>query len=231
MGQIRCSLEAKLAPALLGVMALILCLAVGARAGPVGERHLQATDTTAALRDSDHRPQVRVTVWYPAAPDAVDRRIDLRPPGHPLFLIGAVAPDAPFVDARARPVILFSHGFGGTARMMGWFGTALARAGYIVVAVDHPGNNGLDKMTIAGAVMPWDRVQDLRGSVLIPPRPARRHESSEKGNDYRHDTKLPRSPPVLGAPDERSFLGTISCPRGNLSRTRAWGVGVLVRHW
>lgn len=165
MGQIRCSLEAKLAPALLGVMALILCLAVGARAGPVGERHLQATDTTAALRDSDHRPQVRVTVWYPAAPDAVDRRIDLGPPGHPLFLIGAVAPDAPFVDARARPVILFSHGFGGTARMMGWFGTALARAGYIVVAVDHPGNNGLDKMTIAGAVMPWDRVQDLRAAL------------------------------------------------------------------
>jgi predicted dienelactone hydrolase len=26
--------------------------------------------------------------------------------------------------------------------MMGWLGTALARAGYLVIAVDHPGNNG-----------------------------------------------------------------------------------------
>ena len=165
MSQFRCNLVARRAPALLGVVAMVLCLAQGSWAGPVGERHLQASDATAALRDADHRPQVRVTVWYPAAPDAVEQRIDLGPPGHPLFLIGAVAPDASFVDAKARPVILFSHGFGGAARMMGWFGTALARAGYIVVAVDHPGNNGVDKMTIAGAVMPWDRVQDLRAAL------------------------------------------------------------------
>ena len=62
-------------------------------------------------------------------------------------------------------MILFSHGFGGTARMMGWFGTALARAGYVVIAVDHPGNNGLDQMTAAGAVLPWDRAQDLRAAL------------------------------------------------------------------
>jgi predicted dienelactone hydrolase len=36
---------------------------------------------------------------------------------------------------------------------MGWFGTALAEAGYIVVSVDHPGNNGIDEMTVRGAVL------------------------------------------------------------------------------
>jgi predicted dienelactone hydrolase len=146
-------------------LAISLCLAVAAHAGPVGERHLATTDATAALRNADGTARVRVTVWYPAAADAVEQRIDIGPPGHPLFQVGAVAADAPFADARPRPVILFSHGFGGTARMMGWFGTALARAGYVVVAVDHPGNNGLDKMTVAGALLTWDRAQDLRAAL------------------------------------------------------------------
>jgi len=153
---------------LLGVAILaaaVLGLATASRAGPVGERHLVTTDATAALRDAQHRPQVRVTVWYPAAEGAVEQRIDLGPPGRPLFLVGAVAQDAAFADDRRRPVILFSHGFGGAARMMGWFGTALARDGYVVVAVDHPGNNGIDKMTAAGAILTWDRVQDLRAAL------------------------------------------------------------------
>ena len=148
---------------------VILAAAVGSRAaasraGPVGERHLTTTDVTAALRDAEHRPDVRVTVWYPAAQGAVEQRIDL-PPGHPMFRVGAVSSGAAFADDRRRPVILFSHGFGGTARMMGWFGIPLARAGYVVVAVDHPGNNGADKMTVPGAIMPWDRAQDLRAAL------------------------------------------------------------------
>jgi predicted dienelactone hydrolase len=80
-------------------------------------------------------------------------------------VVGAVAADAPFADARKRPVILFSHGYGGTARMMGWFGVPLARAGYVVVAVDHPGNNGLDKMTTPGALLWWTRAQDLAAAL------------------------------------------------------------------
>lgn len=147
------------------VLAAALCgFAAASRAGPVGERHLTTTDATAALRDAEHRPQVRVTVWYPAAQGAVEQRIDL-PPGRPLFTVGAVAPDAAFADNRPRPVILFSHGFGGSARMMGWFGIPLARAGYVVVAVDHPGNNGADKMTVPGAIMSWERAQDLRAAL------------------------------------------------------------------
>ena len=150
---------------LIMLVAAAFSFAGASHAGPVGERHLITADATAALRDAQHRSQLRVTVWYPAAAGAVEERIDIGPPGHPLFRVGAVAPGAPFADDRRRPVILFSHGFGGTARMMGWFGTALARAGYVVVAVDHPGNNGLDRMTAAGAVLLWDRAQDLRAAL------------------------------------------------------------------
>ena len=44
---------------------------------------------------------------------------------------------------------------------MAWFGTALARHGYVVIAVDHPGNNGRDPMTVGGAVLSWERPGDL----------------------------------------------------------------------
>jgi predicted dienelactone hydrolase len=147
---------------LLVVAAALAALAGAARAEAVGERHLTAVQPSAALRDADHRTQLRVTVWYPAPDNVEEASLDIGPPGQPLFLVGSAAADAPFLDVRRRPVILFSHGFGGTARMMAWFTTNLARAGYIVVAVDHPGNNGLDKMTAPGAIMFWDRPEDLR---------------------------------------------------------------------
>lgn len=150
---------------LLALSGVLAALAGAARAETVGERHLTTDQPTAALRDAEHRTTLRITVWYPAADGVEERSLDLGPPGKPLFLVGSAAPDAPFVDTKRRPVILFSHGFGGTARMMGWFTTNLARAGFVVVAVDHPGNNGLDKMTAPGAVMFWDRPEDLRAAL------------------------------------------------------------------
>lgn len=133
---------------------------------PVGEIHRLATERTASLRDAQHRSELRITVWYPAAADAVESPLVIGPPGRPLFDVGAVAPNAAFAeDSLQRPVILLSHGFGGTAGIMGWFGIALARSGYIVIAVDHPGNNGVDEMTVAGARLWWDRAEDLRSAL------------------------------------------------------------------
>jgi predicted dienelactone hydrolase len=154
---------------LLAAAATALSLAAAAHAEdyPVGERHLTATNPTAALRDADHKPQVRVTVWYPAAGGSEEKSLDLGPANQPLFFVGAAAPDAEFADTRRRPVILFSHGFGGTARIMAWFTTVLAQQGYVVIAVDHPGNNGIDKMTVAGATMFWDRPGDLQAALDV----------------------------------------------------------------
>jgi len=131
----------------------------------VGERHLEASNPTAALRDAEHRPTVHVTVWYPAAEGAAERSLDIGPPGRALFFVGEAAPDAAFADDRRRPVILFSHGYGGSARMMAWFTTVLAQQGYVVIAVDHPGNSSVDKMTVAGAALFWDRVGDLQAAL------------------------------------------------------------------
>ena len=145
------------------ILAILLsALAVEtAAAATVGERHLVAHEASAALRNASHDDILRITVWYPAAPDAVEAPLDVGPPGKPNFTSGSAAPNADFEDARLRPVILLSHGFGGSARIMGWFGTALARHGYVVIAVDHPGNNARDPMTIGGAVLFWERPGDL----------------------------------------------------------------------
>ncbi len=148
----------------LALLAITLA-ASAAAASPVGERDLTTIEPSAAVRDAAHSEALRVTVWYPAAPGAVEVPLNIGPPGHPLFTPGSAAPSAPFADAMRHPVILFSHGFGGTARIMAWFGTALARAGYVVVAVDHPGNNARDKMTVPGAILFWERPGDLAAAL------------------------------------------------------------------
>ena len=130
----------------------------------VGEVHGVAHTASAAIRDAERSDQVRYTVWYPAQADAKEAPITIGPPGKPLFEVGSSAADAPVATGR-WPVLLLSHGNGGTARMMGWFGTALARAGYVVVAVDHPGNNGMDAMTAAGSILMWNRVDDLSAAL------------------------------------------------------------------
>ncbi len=151
--------------AALAVSALSFATGAQAQDQPVGERHLETTNPTATLRDADHKPAVRITVWYPAAEGSEEKSLDIGPPGQPMFLVGSAAPNAAFADTRRHPVILFSHGFGGTAQMMGWFTTVLAQQGYVVIAVDHPGANGLDKMTVAGATMFWDRPGDLEAAL------------------------------------------------------------------
>src|ERR1700683_2593636 len=85
-----------------------------AAAANVGERHLVAHEASAALRNASHDDDLRITGLYPAAPGAVEAPLDIGPPGKPLFTPGSAAPDAAFEDTRLRPVVLLSHGFGGT---------------------------------------------------------------------------------------------------------------------
>jgi predicted dienelactone hydrolase len=146
------------------VFAALLCAGTSVYATTVGELHRTTTTSTAAIRDAKHSDVLRMTVWYPAAADAVETPLLVGPPGQPLFDAGRAAADAQFAAGR-HPVILLSHGFGGSARIMAWFGTALARAGDVVIAVDHPGNNGRDPMTMAGGLLVWERAVDLKAAL------------------------------------------------------------------
>jgi len=108
---------------------------------------------------------LRAMIWYPAAADAREEPQWFGPPVIPYFSAGSAAPDAAPAMGPRRPLILLSHGFGGTASGLGWLGTALAVHGFIAVAVDHPGNNALEDSTVEGSSLFWLRAVDLSAVI------------------------------------------------------------------
>lgn len=102
--------------------------------------------------------ELDVTVWYPAAESAIET------PQHagPDFDAGTAAEHAAMAPAMEPwPIVLLSHGTGGTAMQLAWLGTALARAGFVAAAVNHPGNNGMEPYTAEGFALWWERATDL----------------------------------------------------------------------
>src|SRR5438105_11352005 len=108
---------------------------------------------------------LRTTIWYPAAASAIERPIEI--PGlSSIFILGRAAQNADLADSPARfPVVLLSHGTGGSALSMAWFGEALASHGYVVAGVNHPGNNGAEPYTVEGFSLWWERARDLSSVI------------------------------------------------------------------
>jgi predicted dienelactone hydrolase len=104
-------------------------------------------------------------IWYPAEDNAREEAQWTGPRIAPFFSTGAAARDAAPAAGSRRPLILLSHGNGGTGSDLAWLGTALAAHGLIAVAVNHPGNNALEDYTVEGFSLWWLRAVDL--SALI----------------------------------------------------------------
>ena len=156
-------------------LVLFVCAAVGFSAGAQKkEKNQPPTEFKVGItsrvfhpkmqrnwRGAQHQ-ELRVTVWYPAAENAMETEQVIGAPDAPLFLAGKAAEHAEMSPAlEERPLIVLSHGTGGSAMQMAWLGTALARAGYIAAAVNHPGNNALEPYTAEGFVLWWERATDL----------------------------------------------------------------------
>jgi predicted dienelactone hydrolase len=102
------------------------------------------------------------TVWYPAGASADAKPQRIPPVGDAIFEAAPAAPDAKLAATPAKfPLIMLSHGTGGTAQSMAWFATALTSRGYIVAAVNHPGNNAMEPYTAQGFTVWWKRAQDI----------------------------------------------------------------------
>ncbi len=133
------------------------------KAGIAGRRFLP--DKTYNWRHAATHELV-TTIWYPADPAAIEQPQWIGPPASPLFSAGRAAPEAKLSSAPTKfPLIVLSHGTGGSALMMAWLGTALAAHGYIAAAVNHPGNNSTEDYTAEGFTFWWERATDL--SVVI----------------------------------------------------------------
>lgn len=104
------------------------------------------------------QPGLGVTIWYPALPDP--GHAAPTPPEGPIFVpVPGLVGTGP--AAGRHPLLLLSHGTGGSANSLEWLAAGLAARGYIVAAVDHPGNNALEPVTRDGFQLWWERATDL----------------------------------------------------------------------
>jgi predicted dienelactone hydrolase len=108
---------------------------------------------------------LHAVIWYPAVSDAREQPQWIGPPLVPFVSIGRAAPDAVPADGPPRPLILLSHGFGGTAIDLAWLGAGLAAHGFIAVAINHPGNNRSEDRTVDGYALKWLRAVDLSAVI------------------------------------------------------------------
>ena len=99
---------------------------------------------------------LNVTIWYPAAGEGTSR---LLVGGNRLFRGTLGWQDAPIAEGR-YPLVLVSHGSGGSFTALGWIASRLAAAGFIVAGPNHPGTMTGDS-TPADTVTVWKRPADL----------------------------------------------------------------------
>lgn len=103
----------------------------------------------------DESRPLHVALWYPttdAGPEATVAE-------NPVFQ-GVSA----LKDARAsggpHPLVVLSHGYGGSWRNLSWLATELAHKGYVVAAPDHPGTTTFDRDPQKAKKL-WGRPRDL----------------------------------------------------------------------
>jgi predicted dienelactone hydrolase len=109
---------------------------------------------------------LRVTVWYPAEAGTKEQPQFVGSSDSPFAFLGNAAVDASLPGTSQRfPLIVLSHGTGGTAGTLAWLGTELAAHGYVAAAVNHPGNTGVEAYTTQGFVLWWERAHDLSAVI------------------------------------------------------------------
>ena len=131
------------------------------REQPVGRLHLALSDDERSSWMGDGPRPLAATVWYPASSEHAEQ---LWSAG--VFRFGYSALNAPSADTVQRPLIVLSHGTGGSAAQLSWLAERLVVGGYIVAAVNHHGNTAVEQRQWPPAfVLPSERSRDL--TVLI----------------------------------------------------------------
>ncbi|WP_311881077.1 MULTISPECIES: alpha/beta fold hydrolase [unclassified Pseudomonas] len=134
---------------------LLICLSsyVFADTRPVGFQY-------ATLADPHNERPLEMVVWYPSAnSDATPQLFG----DNPVFVGAPAVLDAPAATGE-HPLVVLSHGYGGSWINQTWLASALAHQGYIVAAVNHPGTTSRDRSPHAAAQL-WQRPVDLSRAI------------------------------------------------------------------
>jgi predicted dienelactone hydrolase len=126
---------------------LLLACPLFSTAQQIGER-------TFVFNDSARHRTLKTELWYPTPdtrqPDSI--------PDYPFVHILSVRNGT--LPTGKHPLIMISHGTGGSRMTLEWLADALVAKGFIVAAVDHWGNTYDNKIAI-DFVTPWERPQDI----------------------------------------------------------------------
>lgn len=139
---------------------LLLLISVAASA--------QVGQTTLTLEDKARQRTLITALWYPTAAVATPSA------ARDVVIADPVVTDAEPLQQR-WPVVVLSHGTGGDRLSQAWLATALVRAGYLVVSINHWGNTWDNKIP-SEFVRMWERPRDITfvlDQLLTHPRWAR----------------------------------------------------------
>ncbi|MBC6442819.1 MAG: hypothetical protein GDA53_06815 [Rhodobacteraceae bacterium] len=106
-----------------------------------------------------HETPTRVAIWYPGTSQGAPSLYAK----NPVFEGVKAHMDVP-VSPGQYPVVLFSHGMGGTDRAQAWLGAALAERGAITVMVNHP-NSTWGDFDMTEGIRHWTRAQDMSAAL------------------------------------------------------------------
>ncbi|HEV7309203.1 alpha/beta hydrolase family protein [Ensifer sp.] len=120
-------------------------------AEPIGFRQIEIFPASA-------RP-LHVALWYPT-PD----RTGAVAVGENRAFVGISAIVNAAATDEVSPLVVLSHGYGGSWRNLNWLASRLVQQGYIVAAPDHPGTTTFDR-NAKDAAMSFERPRDLSRTI------------------------------------------------------------------
>ncbi len=105
-----------------------------------------------------HGRAMQMAVWYPGEGGTETLFAE-----NPVFKGGLVRKGAAPLPGK-HPVVLLSHGMGGSLMSLNWLATGLVEKGAIVIAVNHP-NGAFNDKNLDKMFNHWTRVQDLEAAL------------------------------------------------------------------
>lgn len=132
---------------------ITFCLILGTAANAQQPEHYDAGILDLEISDSAGRRPLSVSLWYPTHAPGPSMRFG----ENAVFEGVTAAPGAPLADG-PFPLVLVSHGLDGNSLNQAWLARALAEAGFVVAAPNHPGTTT------------WDRDPEMRSRLAERPR-------------------------------------------------------------
>jgi CubicO group peptidase (beta-lactamase class C family)/predicted dienelactone hydrolase len=116
-------------------------------------------ETRHAWRKHLARPMT-THLFYPSGKGNVEQ-VTLGSSQAPVFNAGHVVKNGTPLSGK-YPLVMMSHGTGGSALQMLWLAEALVKQGYVVAAVNHHGNTAIEDIKYPeGFLLWWERAHDL----------------------------------------------------------------------